>query len=126
MTRYVLVALGAALGGVGRYALTGLVQQALGAAFPFGTLAVNVVGSFLIGAFMTAFESRLGAPPEARVFLVVGVLGGLTTFSAFSYENDALLRDGQAWLALWNVLANVGLGAAAVVTGRAAVLALGL
>jgi len=126
MTQYLLVAAGAAIGGVARYLITGLVHQALGASFPYGTLAVNVVGCFLVGASMTAFESRLGAPPEARIFLVVGILGGLTTFSAFGYETLALLRDREASFVIWNVLANVGLGVGAVAMGRAIVLTLGL
>jgi CrcB protein len=126
MTRVLLVAAGSALGGTARYVLSGVVQRGLGATFPYGTLAVNVAGCFLIGAFMMAVESRLSAPPEARIFLVVGILGGFTTFSAFGYETEALLRDQETWLALGNVAANVGLGLAAVVLGRAAVVAIGL
>jgi CrcB protein len=125
LTRLALVAIGAALGGAGRYLLTGLVQRSLGAPFPYGTLAVNVIGSFLAGALLAALDARLGAAPEARLFLVVGVFGGLTTFSAFTAETDALLRDGATGLALWYVAAGVGLGVVAVVAGRAVVLALG-
>jgi len=126
MNRYLLVAAGSALGGMARYFVSGVVQQALGPTFPYGTLAVNLVGCFAIGAFMAAFESRLSAPPEVRIFLVVGILGGFTTFSAFGYETDALLRGGEPHLALWNIAASVGLGLAAVVLGRTVVLALGL
>jgi CrcB protein len=126
MYRYLLVAAGSALGGMARYFFSGVVQHVLGPTFPYGTLAVNLVGCFMVGAFMTAFESRLSAPPEVRIFFVVGILGGFTTFSAFGYETDALLQGGEANLALWNVVANVGLGLAAVALGRAIVLAIGL
>jgi CrcB protein len=121
-----LVAVGSALGGMARYLLSGWVHQALGASFPYGTLAVNLVGCFLIGAFVTAVESRLSAPPEVRIFLVVGILGGFTTFSAFGFETDALMRSGELRLALGNIAASVGLGVAAVALGRALVLAIGL
>jgi CrcB protein len=126
MNRYLLVAAGSALGGMARYYFSGVAQQVLGPTFPYGTLAVNVAGCFAVGAFMAAFESRLNAPPEVRVFFVVGILGGFTTFSAFGYETDALLRDGEVHRAVWNIAANVGLGLVAVVLGRAAALALGL
>jgi CrcB protein len=119
VTRVLLVAAGGAIGAVARYAIAGLAHSAFGASFPYGTLAVNLIGCFFVGACMTAFEGRLGAPPEVRAFLVVGILGGLTTFSAFGYETHALLRDREATIGLWNVVANVGLGLGAVAFGRA-------
>jgi CrcB protein len=107
------IGLGGAFGALARYGLSGLLQR--GAAFPVGTLAVNVLGCFLIGVL---FE-RLG--PGARQFVVVGVLGGFTTFSAFGYETLELLRGGEPRLALANVAANVVLGVGAVLVGRLAV-----
>jgi CrcB protein len=104
------IGLGGALGALARYGVSGLVQR--GTAFPVGTLAVNVLGCFLIGAL---FE-RLG--PGARQLVVVGVLGGFTTFSAFGHETLELLRGGETRLALANVAANVVLGVGAVLLGR--------
>lgn len=124
LLRCLLVAVGAAIGGVARYFLSDVVQQGLGAAFPYGTLGVNLAGCFLIGAFLTAFQSRLGAPPEVRIFIVVGVLGSFTTLSTFGYETLALLQEGQARLAFLNMAANMGLGLVAVALGRAAALGL--
>ncbi len=107
------IAIGGGLGALARYGLSGLVQGHR-AGFPWGTFAVNAVGCFLIGAL---FE-RLSA--DARAFVVVGVLGGFTTFSAFGHETVELLRGGQLNLALANVAMNVAVGIGAVVLGRAA------
>lgn len=108
-----VIAIGGGLGALARYGLSGLVQGR-GSTFPWGTLAVNAIGCFLVG---TLFD-RLSA--DARAFVVVGVLGGFTTFSAFGYETLELLRAGQATLALLNAAANVVLGIGAVLLGRAA------
>jgi len=106
------VALGGALGSLARWGLSGAVQRWTGAAFPWGTFAVNLVGSLLIGVVTALALERALVPPPARLFLVTGVLGGFTTFSALSYETFALLRDGQ-WLAaagyaLGSLVAGVG------------------
>jgi CrcB protein len=106
------VALGGALGSMARWALSGVVQRWSGTAFPWGTFAVNLLGSLLIGVVTALALERALVPPPARLFLVTGVLGGFTTFSALSYETFALLRDGQ-WLAaagyaLGSVVAGVG------------------
>jgi CrcB protein len=106
------VALGGALGSMARWALSGAVQRWSGTAFPWGTFAVNLLGSLLIGVVTALALERALVPPPARLFLVTGVLGGFTTFSALSYETFALLRDGQ-WLAaagyaLGSVVAGVG------------------
>jgi len=108
-----MIGIGGGLGALARYGLAGLVQGR-GATFPWGTLAVNVAGCFLIGAL---FE-RVSA--DARAFVVIGVLGGFTTFSAFGHETMELLRGGQAPLALANVALNVFLGLGAVLLGRTA------
>ena len=108
-----MIGIGGGLGALARYGLSGLVQgQRTG--FPWGTLAVNALGCFLIGA---VFE-RLSA--EARAFVVVGVLGGFTTFSAFGHETVELLKGGQTTLALLNAAGTVVLGTLAVLLGRAA------
>lgn len=110
-----LVGSGGALGSVARYLVSGWVQRAFGPVqgFPLGTLVVNVTGSLLIGllAGLVLFRHLPGA--GARLFLVVGLLGGYTTFSAFSLETVVLLRAGQVSAALLNVALQVGLGLAA-------------
>ena len=99
MERYLLVALGGALGSLLRYLLGAWVQGLLGPGFPWSTLLVNALGSLLIGAVVRlSLEGALSG--EARLFLAVGVLGGFTTFSSFSYETLALVQDGEALLAL--------------------------
>jgi CrcB protein len=96
---YLWIALGSALGGVGRYWLSGVVAARWGEAFPLGTLAVNVSGSFAIGVLAAWMEpeGRFWIGPAARQFLMLGVLGGYTTFSSFSLQTMNLARDGE-WL----------------------------
>lgn len=89
------VALGGALGSLGRWGLTGFVQAQSHAGFPWGTFAVNAIGSLAIGMLGTLAVERMTLTGDARLFLVTGVLGGFTTFSAFSFETLALLRAGQ-------------------------------
>jgi CrcB protein len=89
------VALGSAIGGVSRYLLGGLVQRMLDTTFPAGTLLVNVTGSFLLGAIIKYALETPSLTPEIRAFLTIGVCGGYTTFSTFSYETMALLEDGE-------------------------------
>ena len=89
------VALGSAIGGVSRYLLGGLVQRMLDTTFPAGTLLVNVTGSFLLGAIIRYALETPSLTPEIRAFLTIGVCGGYTTFSTFSYETMALLEDGE-------------------------------
>lgn len=99
MSIYLLIALGGALGSVARFALSGVVAQHIGETFPWGTLIVNVSGSFVIGFFatLTEPEGRLLVGPEGRQFFMTGVLGGFTTFSSFSLQTLSLARDGD-WL----------------------------
>jgi CrcB protein len=89
------VALGSAIGGVSRYLLGGLVQRMLDTTFPAGTLLVNVTGSFLLGAIIRYALETPSLTPEVRAFLTIGFCGGYTTFSTFSYEAVALLKDGE-------------------------------
>ena len=103
MERVLLVALGGALGSVMRYLTALLATRWLGGDLPWGTLAVNLVGSFLIGVVQELGTDALRISPEARVFLATGVMGGLTTYSAFSYET-ARLMEGQAWATAWTYL----------------------
>lgn len=108
---FLLVAAGGALGSMGRYGVSLLAMAWLGAAFPWGTLAVNVLGSVAIGVL-----AGQGISGGARLFWVTGVLGGFTTFSAFSLE-AALLWERAAWQGVLYVLASLGLGLAAFALG---------
>src|SRR5262245_42622099 len=103
-----VVALGGLLGSLARFWLAGVVQRVSGSEFPFGTLAVNMLGSFVIGVVMALALERGVVGPTARLFLTVGFCGGFTTMSTFSYETLALLRDGQAAFALCNMAASLG------------------
>ncbi|HXH84275.1 MAG TPA: fluoride efflux transporter CrcB [Candidatus Tectomicrobia bacterium] len=91
-----LVALGGALGSLARYLVASAALAWLGPGFPYGTLAVNLVGSFSIGVVQALAFEGLAVPEGARLFIVTGVLGGLTTYSAFSYETARLAQTG-AW-----------------------------
>ncbi len=116
-------ALGGSLGSMARYLLQGTVQRRAGeaqgwaAVFPWGTLTVNLLGCLLIGFVAVLFEERLAIAPETRTFVLIGLLGGFTTFSSFGFETWALLRDGNTLLALANVATSVTLGLVAVVVG---------
>ncbi|MDH4130621.1 MAG: fluoride efflux transporter CrcB [Gemmatimonadota bacterium] len=94
------VALGSAFGGVARYLLGGLVQQASRGSFPVGTLVINVSGSFLLGLFYRYAADSAAITPEVRAFLTIGFCGGYTTFSTFSYETVRLIEDGEGGRAL--------------------------
>lgn len=94
VSSYLAVAFGGALGSMARYFAAGSVHERMGAGFPYGTLAVNVTGCFLIGFIMELAESRFTVNPQVKIFLTIGMLGGFTTFSTFSYETLAMARDG--------------------------------
>lgn len=113
-----LVGLGGCIGSVARYLVATWVQSRSGSLFPFGTLAVNVLGCLVIGALMALAVERESLSPNLRLLLVTGVLGGFTTFSAFGYETLALVEiERQPWLALANVALEVVLGLAAAWAG---------
>jgi CrcB protein len=101
--KYVLVFLGGGTGAVLRYWMQGVVHGRTGADFPYGTLVVNVLGCLVIGFLMVSLEERFLAIPSLRLFLTIGILGGFTTFSSFSYETLALVRDGEMVRAFANV-----------------------
>jgi len=103
------VALGGALGSVARYWCSGVVARAMGETFPWGTLIVNVSGSLVIGFIATVSgpDGRFLIPPEARQFMMVGILGGYTTFSSFSLQTLSLARDGEWLLAGANIVGSV-------------------
>lgn len=106
-----LVGVGGFIGSIGRYVLAGAIHQVLhSAAFPYGTMVVNIVGCFVIGFLNGLAETRQMLSPELRLFLLIGLLGGFTTFSTFGYETMALLRASQIGAALANVLVQVTVG----------------
>ena len=107
---------GAGLGGLGRYAISVWFQSLAGADFPWGTLFINVTGSLLLTLVYALLEGTPAAP-EWRAFLGIGVLGGYTTFSTFSYEAVQLLQDGELERAALYVLGSVGLSLGGAVVG---------
>jgi len=115
------IAIGGALGSVARYLLSSALLRATGSLFPIGTFGVNFVGCVLFGAIAGAAEQRVQLAPDLRMFLLVGVLGGFTTFSSYAFESFSLLRDGQFAAAAINIVGQmaaglVGLWAGYVVT----------
>lgn len=112
-----VIALGGALGALARYAVTGPILGGLGHRFPWGVLAVNLVGCFFMGLVMYAYLCRGGTDDRLRLFFVAGFLGSLTTFSAFGFDTFELVRDGFPGLAIANVLTNVVLGTGLVAAG---------
>lgn len=119
---YLWIALGSALGGMARHWCSTLAAERLGTGFPWGTLAVNVLGSFVIGLFatLTGPDGRLPADAQARQFVMVGLCGGYTTFSAFSLQTLDLLRAGELGRAGLNVAGSVALCLLAVWLGHLA------
>ena len=115
MTRLILLFVGGGCGSLLRYSMTGWVQRlAVGNAFPLGTFSVNVIGCAMIGFLAPLLTGPVLIREEYRLAILVGLLGGFTTFSSYAWETIALSDDGQWWLAAANiVLSNVcGLGAA--------------
>jgi CrcB protein len=109
MATYLWIAFGSALGGIARYACSGFAAKVLGASFPWGTLLVNVSGSLAIGfiATLASPDGRVFLPGDSRAFILIGVLGGYTTFSSFSLETLNLARDGEWLWAAANVVLSV-------------------
>lgn len=114
---YLSVALGGALGAMLRYGLSGWLHNATGWVFPVGTLAVNVLGSAIIGGVLQLSTERFLVPVELRLLLTTGFCGSLTTFSTFSYETLALLEEQQWAAAAGNIVLNVVLCAVAAYLG---------
>ena len=120
MMKFLLIGMGGGLGAILRYLLSGVVQDgSRGALFPIGTMAVNILGCFVIGFLSRLVDTRAVFSPEARLFLFIGLLGGFTTFSTFGNETVNLLRGGESLLALVNLGVSVCAGLAAVWLGGA-------
>lgn len=115
-----MVMVGGALGSLARYVTGTAIMGRFGTKFPLGTLFVNVTGSFLVGLLMALLTERWQPHPNWRLLLVVGFLGGYTTFSSFEYETYRAVREGGPWIGLVNVTGSVLLGYLAVWIGSVA------
>jgi CrcB protein len=117
LSRHFLVLIGGGAGALARYMAASAIMARFGGKFPLGTLVINVTGSFLIGFLMTILTGRLQLDPRWRLLLVVGFLGGYTTFSSFEWETYTTVREGQLWAGMLNVVSSVMLGYVAVWLG---------
>ena len=116
---YLLIGIGGFLGCNARYLLGGWIAERYGTSFPYGTMVINVSGSFIIGFFLVLISERFIVHPNWRLFFAIGFLGGYTTFSTFSFESITLIQGGSWWLGLANIVGSVVLGLVAVLTGMA-------
>lgn len=110
MRTYIAIAIGGTLGCWARYAMTNLVQALCGRGFPYATLSINVLGSFLMGFLFADTLERLMISPALRTGILTGVLGGFTTFSTFEMETLLLVEQGEPLKSLLYVILSVGLG----------------
>jgi fluoride exporter len=117
MVRVLWVALGGGMGSVARYLVDGWVLRATGPYFPSGTFVVNVLGCLVFGVIAGAADERFMVAPAGRAFVLIGILGGFTTFSTFTFETLQLVRDAQFARALGNLLGQVVLGFVAMWAG---------
>jgi fluoride exporter len=116
---FVMVSLGAIVGANLRYILSRYAAKLLGPVFPYGTLIINLTGSFIVGWFMIWTTERVLVDPRWRLLVVVGFCGGFTTFSSYAFESMAYLEQGQWLLMTTNILANNLLCMAAAIAGMA-------
>jgi fluoride exporter len=117
LDRYLVIFLGGGAGAVARFVAGAAIMQRYGGRFPLGTMVINVTGSFAIGILMTLLTERLEPHPNWRLLLVVGFLGGYTTFSSFEYETYQAVRQGGQWIGAVNVIGSVVFGYLAVWVG---------
>jgi CrcB protein len=117
LIRYILVLAGGAVGCLARFVVGTAIIARLGGRFPYGTVFINITGSFLIGFAMTFLTERSYLSPNWRFLIVVGFLGGYTTFSSFEWETLNLMKDGSRWLGFLNGFGSLIVGYAAVWLG---------
>jgi CrcB protein len=120
MAAYIWVTIGGAIGSITRFWISGVIAERYGPVFPYGTLTVNVTGSFIIGllAALTDPQGRWLVSPSMREFLMIGFCGGYTTFSSFSLQTLSLLQNGEWWRAAANAIASFTLCLFAVWLGH--------
>ena len=117
MEKILIISIGAVLGANARYWLGGWAAEKFGVAFPYGTLIINLTGSFILGLFITLVTDRFLVDPNWRLLVTIGFLGSYTTFSSYTFESLSLIMDNQ-WLAgLFNLFGSAFLGGLAVLLG---------
>jgi fluoride exporter len=114
---YLVVFVGGGIGAVARFAMSTAIQRAIGTGFPWGTFAVNMLGCFLVGVIAELIRVRVDWQGNVRLFLMVGILGGFTTFSAYGWETLALMQSGKYMAALSNAVGQVAVGVFFVAAG---------
>ncbi|HXH08160.1 MAG TPA: fluoride efflux transporter CrcB [Alphaproteobacteria bacterium] len=114
---YLIIGIGGFLGANARYLLGGWIAERYGTSFPYGTMVINVSGSFVIGFFLVLISDRFIIHPNWRLFFAIGFLGAYTTFSTFSFETFALVQQRSFFLAVANMAGSVVFGQLAVVAG---------
>lgn len=123
MNKYWMVGIGGLVGSVARFWLGGVISQRMGARFPYGTFVINCTGCFLIGLVMTLIAEKGYANSMWRYLIVIGFLGGYTTFSSFEYETFRAAQDAEGIVAMLNAFGSLGIGFLSVwlgaITGRA-------
>ena len=117
METFLIISLGAILGANLRYWVGGWAADRFGTTFPYGTLIINLTGSFVLAFFMTLATERFLIDPRWRLLVAVGFLGGYTTFSSYTYESVNLILQGQSWLGLLNLFGSSFLGGITAVAG---------
>lgn len=117
MEKFLIISIGAILGANARYWLSGWAAEKFGAAFPYGTLVVNLTGCFALAVFVTLVTDRFLVDPNWRLLVMIGFFGSYTTFSTYTYESVNLILNGQPWLGLLNLFGSSILGALAAIAG---------
>jgi len=107
MSKFILLAIGGITGTIARYFLAGYIYEVLGTSFPYGTLAINLLGCFIVGFLAALMENKFMLSPNLRLLLMIGFCGAFTTFSTFIFETNGLIRDGEVMRAFVNVLVSV-------------------
>jgi CrcB protein len=110
MQKVFLIGLAGLVGTLGRYALSGIIARRFGETFPTGTLLVNVAGCFLAGFLFYLMQERFLVSHTMRTVVMIGLLGGFTTFSSFGLQTFTLLKDGEFWFAAMNIVGSNLLG----------------
>lgn len=117
MIKFLIIGAGGFIGAIMRYEISGWTHRLFGSSFPYGTLSVNVIGSFLLGLFMVLANTKLIIPDAYKNLIAIGILGAFTTFSTFSYETISLIEINLMKQAAVNIALNVVLGLLAVWLG---------